>query len=130
MYICATLHESFHAFEAIRARDRLLAAETVYNGNAGRYPYGDSAFAADWQTELDLLADAVQAKSDTEAIELARQFLANREKRRTAVNLDSALIDLERLKEWEEGLAKYTELAIWRLASDEFELPAAAFHGR
>ncbi len=116
LYICATLHESFHAFEAIRARDRLLAAETVYNGNAARYPYEDSAFAADWQAELNLLADAVLAKTDAEANDLARQFLEQRGKRRIAANLDAVLIDLERLKEWEEGLAKYTELAIGRAA--------------
>ncbi len=118
LYICATLHESFHAYEAILAPSRLLAAETVYNGNAARYPYGDSVFAGDWQKELDLLADAVQAKSDKESAELARQFLAQRAQRRLAAKLDSSLIDLERLKEWEEGLAKYTELAIWRAAFD------------
>ncbi len=115
-YVCVILHESFHAFEAIRAKDRLLAAETVYGGIAGRYPYGDPAFAADWERELNLLADAVQAKTDSETLDLSRQFLASREKRRKGNNLDAALIDLERLKEWEEGLAKYTELAIWRLA--------------
>jgi hypothetical protein len=119
LYVCLILHESFHAYEAILARDRLLAAETVYNRNAARYPYGNSAFAADWQAELDLLADAAQANTDAETAELARQFLDHREKRRTVMNLDAALIDLERLKEWEEGLAKYTELAIWRLASED-----------
>jgi hypothetical protein len=129
LYICATLHESFHAFEAIRARDRLLAAEMVYGGNAGRYPYEDPAFTADWQTELDLLADAVQAESEVETAELARQFLDQRQKRRKAANIEAALIDLERLKEWEEGLAKYTELAIWRSAAEDSNyapLPAMA----
>ncbi|OGO08415.1 MAG: hypothetical protein A3K46_07650 [Chloroflexi bacterium RBG_13_60_9] len=119
LYICAALHESFHAYEAILAQDRLLTAETVYNRNATRYPFDNSVFAADWQMELDLLADAVQAGSDAETDERTRRFLDRREKRRTAMNLDAALIDLERLKEWEEGLAKYTELAIWRLASED-----------
>jgi len=118
LYIGAALHESFHAYEAILAQDRLLAAETVYNRNAARYPYNDPAFAKDWQTELDLLADAVQAGKDTETIDLARRFLESRGKRRMAANLDAALIDLERLKEWEEGLAKYTELGIWRSAAE------------
>jgi hypothetical protein len=118
LYIGATLHESFHAYEAILAQDRLLAAETVYNRNAARYPHNDPAFAKDWQTELDLLADAVQAGKDTETIDLARRFLENRGKRRMAADLDAAFIDLERLKEWEEGLAKYTELGIWRSAAE------------
>jgi hypothetical protein len=63
-----------------------------------------------------LLADAVQAKSDVETAELTRQFLDQRQKRRNAASMDTSLIDLERLKEWEEGLVKYTELAIWRSA--------------
>jgi hypothetical protein len=129
LYICATLHESFHANEAILAQDRLLAAETVYNQNASRYPYENPTFAAEWQTELDLLADAVLALSDADTIALARRFLDTRQKRRTAANLDAILIDLERLKEWEEGLAKYTELAIWRLAAEDSNyapLPAMA----
>jgi hypothetical protein len=118
LYICATLHESFHAYEALQAKERFLAAESVYNQNARRYPYDDPVFADGWQKELDLLADAVQAKSDTELAELTRQFLEQRRQRRASANMDSALIDLERLKEWEEGLAKYTELAIWRLAAE------------
>ncbi|MBN2084933.1 MAG: hypothetical protein JW748_06875 [Anaerolineales bacterium] len=127
LYVCAILHESFHAHQAMLAQDRLLAAETVYNHNAIRYPFDDPGFTADWRTELDLLADAVQAESDAETLDRARQFLDTREKRRAAANLDAALIDWERLKEWEEGLAKYTELGIWRLAaesSDYAPLPA------
>jgi hypothetical protein len=116
-YICALLHESFHAFEGITVPERLAAAETTYNGNQGRYPWNSDSFAKGWQMELDLLADAVQARSDARAVELASQFLVQREKRRTDAGLDAILIDLERQKEWEEGLAKYTELSIWRLAA-------------
>jgi|WetSurMetagenome_2_1015567.scaffolds.fasta_scaffold80560_2 hypothetical protein len=129
LYICATLHESFHAFEALQDKARLLAAETVYNQNAHRYPYGNPVFAAEWQTELDKLADAVLSISDADTIELARQFLDARRKRRAEAGMDALLINLERLKEWEEGLAKYTELAIWRLAAEESNytpLPAMA----
>jgi hypothetical protein len=115
-YITALLHESFHAFEGLRNPERLSTAETLYNQNQSRYPWDSESFSDDWQVELDLLADAVQAESDAEAAELARQFLEQRQKRREAANLDVNLIDLERQKEWEEGLAKYTELSIWRLA--------------
>jgi hypothetical protein len=116
-YICALLHESFHAFEGLRVPTRLSAAETVFNGNQNRYPWESEVFTADWQGELNLLADAVRAKSDAEAAERTRQFLVQRQERRAAANLDASLIDLERQKEWEEGLAKYTELMIWRLAA-------------
>jgi hypothetical protein len=117
LYICALLHESLHAFQGISAPDRLSAAETVYAENHERYPWADDAFAEDWQKELDLLADAVQAESDAEAAALAARFLDQRRERRAAAAMDSGLIALEQGKEWEEGLAKYTELSIWRLAA-------------
>ena len=119
LYICLLLHESFHAYEGLFDTDRLLAAESVYNLDRNRYPYDHPAFTADWQAELDLLADAVQAKTDAETAELTRQFLERRENRRKVAELDASLINLERLKEWEEGLAKYSELAIWRLAAED-----------
>lgn len=117
LYICALLHESFHAYEGSMNPTRLSAAETVFNGNQSRYPRDSEVFTEDWKVELNLLADAVQTKSDAELIERTRQFLIQRQQRRAAAGLDVALIELERQKEWEEGLAKYTELSIWRLAA-------------
>jgi hypothetical protein len=115
-YICSLLHESFHAYEGLRDPERLMAAERVFNQNQSRYPWDEEIFSTDWQRELDLLADAVQAPADETAIDLARQFLAQRAQRRKNARLDASLTDLERLKDWEEGLAKYTELSMWRLA--------------
>ncbi len=134
-YICAVLHESFHAYQGMRAPSLLAKSEDVYRQHASRYPWEDADFAADWQAELGTLADAVQAESDSEALDLVRRFLDLRRARRTAAGLKNELIDLERLKEWEEGLAKYTELAVWRLAADPGyqPLPVLAadpdFHG-
>jgi hypothetical protein len=116
-YIASLLHESFHAYEGMLAPQQLLAAESTYNLNEHRYPWNNAIFHDAWQVELNILADALHAQSDAEAADLARQFLAQRQQRRTAANLDPSLVDLERQKEWEEGLAKYTELAIWRLAA-------------
>jgi hypothetical protein len=116
-YIGGMLHESFHAYEGIHAPGRIAAAENLFNQNQNRYPWENKVSAGDWQVELNLLADAVQAKSDEDATELARQFLVQRQKRRADAGLDADLINLERQKEWEEGLAKYTELSIWRLAA-------------
>jgi hypothetical protein len=83
-----------------------------------------------------LLTGALEAESDEDTAALARQFLAQRAARRTTHNLDAALSDCERQIEWEEGLAKYVELAIWReaYATEGYEpLPALAddpdFHG-
>jgi hypothetical protein len=116
-YILAISHETFHAYEGIHDPTRLLSAEIVFNQNIDRYPLDSKAFCDDWQVELNLLSDAVQAKSNIESIGLVRQFLAQRQTRRTTANLDANLILLEKQKEWEEGLAKYTELTLWRLAA-------------
>jgi len=116
-YILGLLHESFHAFEGMSDPNRLAAAETTFNNHEDRYLWEDEQFRSSWQEEMNLLSEAVQAESDAEALELARQFLAHRRERRTSAHLDDDLIALESLKEWEEGLAKYTELSLWRLAA-------------
>ena len=116
-YVLGILHESFHAYEGIKNPSRLYAAEKVFKENIDRYPLDNEMFRENWQTELNLLFDAIEAKSDAEMFDLTQQFLSQRQRRRDAANLDSDLIALENLKEWEEGLAKYTELTMWRLAA-------------
>jgi hypothetical protein len=72
---------------------------------------------ADWETEIDLLAQALDASRSSDAASLSAQFLAQRDLRRQRNNLPAALVDYERQLEWEEGLAKYVEMEIWRQAS-------------
>jgi hypothetical protein len=114
-YIGGLEHEAFHAFEGIKAFDRLAAAENSVRQDSS-YPWDDNAMESAWQAELNLLANAVQAKTDAETKQLAIQFLAQRDARRSASNLGESYIDYERQREWEEGLAKYAELSIGRLA--------------
>lgn len=109
------LHEIFHAYQAQVAPDRLDEAEQAHSRGEA-YWAADTQMHAEWQQEIALLAQALKAESDEDAATLARQFLARREQRRAAHNLDAALTDYERLLEWEEGIAKYVELAIWREA--------------
>ncbi len=110
------LHETFHVYQALSAPDRLEAAETAHR-LGDRYWEADAAMRADWQKEIALLKKAVQADSDAEARELARQFLDQRQQRRDAHSLTPDLVDYERWLEWEEGLAKYVEMESWRRAS-------------
>jgi hypothetical protein len=110
-YIAAMEHEAFHAFEANQATDRLNASEEMYSVMDG-YPF--DAMAKPWKQEMDVLLRASQAPTDTEARDLARQFIQLRVARRTALTSDQ--VQLERLREWEEGLAKYAELEISRQA--------------
>ncbi len=115
-HVCAVLHESFHAYQGMIAPDRLAEAEGSMSV-ADRYPWDDEAFGNDWQVELDLLADGLLATSQGQAAEQARRFLVQRQKRRDAHGLNAELVDFERQREWEEGLAKYVELAAWRVAA-------------
>lgn len=124
--ITGVLHESFHVYQARVAPTRLDAAEAVRAVEAA-YWTADAAMHDDWARECDLLDRALQARSQQEAAELARQFLTQRQQRRQAHSLEPALIDYERQIEWEEGLAKYLELAAWRqadMASNYEAVPA------
>jgi hypothetical protein len=116
-YISLVAHESFHAYQGIIAPERLAAAETAVSHSESNYPWTDAAFQETWQTELDLLAAAVQAETDAEVIALAQQFIAQRALRRQEASLTAALVDYERQREWLEGLARYIELEIWHQAS-------------
>jgi hypothetical protein len=109
------LHETFHAYQAQVAPVRLEEAEQAH-GRGERYWRVDAAMHQAWDQEIDLLASALEAESNENARALARQFLDQRARRRSAHDLDAALIGYERQLEWEEGLAKYVELAIWREA--------------
>ena len=110
-YIAALEHESFHAFEGQLAVEQLNASEQMCSVE-DTYPF--DAIEDPWKQEMEVLLKAIQAPTDTEAIDLARQFLSLRAARRRFLNVPQ--INLERLREWEEGLAKYAELEITRQA--------------
>jgi hypothetical protein len=114
-HIALVTHEAFHAFQGMINEEKLAAAETAVS-LAHNYISDDPDFQTAWQTELDLMAQAVQADSGTEMADLAAQFLAQRQERRQ--NLSADYITYEQTREWEEGLAKYVELAIWQQAAD------------
>jgi hypothetical protein len=111
--ISAVTHESFHVFQQNRAPERLAAAEDAHQ-QGERYWQADSAMGEYWREEIDLLYQAIQAESEDEVARLARAFLDQRQSRRAKAALSTELVEYERQLEWEEGLAKYVELAIWR----------------
>jgi len=116
VHITGVLHETFHVYQILVAPDRLDAAEDRYKIER-KYWAVDEAMRSAWKEEVNLLVQAIKAESDTETITLVSQFLAQRDQRRVDQALDEDLIDFERLIEWEEGLAKYVELATWKQAS-------------
>jgi hypothetical protein len=113
----ALLHEAAHAYQGMRAAERLDAAELAGQRNAGRYPFEDENFVDDWHTELNLLNEALRAQTSEESHELAEKFLAQRAARRELAGLPADLIDYERKREWVEGIGKYAEFSIYRLAA-------------
>jgi hypothetical protein len=129
-YICEIEHESFHAYQGIVIADRLASAEMILTNLGRKYPWADARFNEEWKAELNALADALSATQEKRTIEFANKFIALRQARRKAFHLDSDLVSLEQLREWEEGLAKYTELAIWKCAaSNAAYKPVQALNG-
>ncbi len=119
VYATLLLHESVHAYQGMQAEQKLEAAETIYAGYRSTYPYEDQNFRTGWQAELETLNAALKTGEDAEAMKLAREFLQQRADRREAAGLTGTLIQIEQLKEWEEGIAKYSELTAYRLAGGQ-----------
>ena len=94
------------------AEGRLAAAENMYTV-AKNYPF--DAMEEPWKKETDVLVRAVNADSNVKASNLASEFLQLRASRRTLLSPEE--VEFERLREWEEGLAKYAELVITRQAA-------------
>jgi hypothetical protein len=116
VHISGVLHESFHVYQAEAAPAHFADAEKAYP-DGERYWSVDADMHVDWRAEIDLLTQAVRAKTDDETAAFTRRFLAQRDQRRQAHELEQTLVDYERRFEWLEGLAKYVELGIWREAA-------------
>ena len=115
IYIGSLEHESFHALQGSLVPARLAEAETA-NRSENLYPWDNPTLGKDWHLEVDLLVRAVRTQSNKQAANLVRQFMALRDERRATAGLSQDLINYERQREWLEGLAKYTELSLGRLA--------------
>lgn len=113
--IGGVIHESFHVIQARRSPERLEAAESIHR-LGDRYWAMDAKMRTAWSEEANLLSKAGSATTDAEARQLAQQFLEARQQRRQQAGLSADLVDYERWLEWEEGLAKYTEVKILQLA--------------
>ncbi|MEJ2503901.1 MAG: hypothetical protein P8177_11420 [Gemmatimonadota bacterium] len=111
-HVALTLHESFHAFQGQQAPERFAFAEKLTRLEDS-YPQ-DGAIKALWEEELAALAEGLESSNGQDAAGCTRQFLELRARRRADLGPD--LIELERQREWLEGLAKYVEVRTWLLA--------------
>lgn len=108
-YIAALEHETFHAFQATQTPNRFANAEEINWQYDDDYPWDDETCSDGWQTELDLLYEAV-AQDDPQYTE---DFIEWRQERRQICQLTPDLIRYEQAREWVEGIAKYVELQVW-----------------
>ena len=111
------LHETFHVYQYQLAADRITKAESIHK-LGDQYEATSESFDADLKQESALLADALEAQTTAEKMDLVRQFLGIRDARREAHQLNTELAEYERWLEWEEGTAKYIEVAILKAASE------------
>jgi len=113
-YISSLAHEDFHAFQGTEVPQRLAEAESPPFSKD--YPWEKSANG--WNEEIDLLMEAFNNKNNEAALKLVAQFLAKRSERREKSNLPAEIIRYEQKREWLEGLAKYAELKIGVMTSE------------
>lgn len=111
------LHETFHVYQYEIALTRITEAESIHK-LGDQYGTVSESFNSEWKKESALLADALEAETRDEKIDLVHQFLATRDARRKVSKLSDELVDYERWFEWEEGTAKYIEVAILKQASE------------
>lgn len=115
-HISAVIHESFHAFQAKNAFERVRSAEAS-NTFESKYPWKDPEYREAWLKERMLLGTVLKTRDKQKFKELTRNWLEVRDQRRSKYN-DSKLSNYEQEREWLEGLAKYAEIRSWVLASE------------
>ena len=113
-YIAGLEHEAFHGFQGTVVSQRLAEAESAPFSKD--YPWEKSGNG--WNEEINLLMEAYHTDSNEAASKLVAQFLAKRGERRGKSNLSDEMIRYEQKREWLEGLAKYAELKIGVMASE------------
>jgi len=118
-YIALVLHETMHGYQGLRSPAKFVEAENSVSKFETAYPWDDPQIIDAWQQELDTLKDALSERNYQAKVSLVRQFLEIRENRRNSISAD--LVEYERRREWLEGIAKYSEIAIWRAGSQHKE---------
>jgi hypothetical protein len=120
---CTIIHEAIHAYFGNLNEEKLNRAEALHKA-LKRYPYGNTIFREEWNKEGRALYNAMNAGTTEETIKYVTEFLDVRDKRRAESSLSVEMIDAVRLIEWEEGLAKYSEIRIYDFAAEDPNAPA------
>lgn len=118
MHISGSVHEMFHAFEAMENEAKFLASEDTHAA-LDDYPYNDSKFSDYWNQEGQWLAKALKAENRQDFLFAVDSFLYIRNLRRNECQLQDKHIEAEKGLEWLEGLAKYCEYRSYVLAAGD-----------
>ncbi|MFN2373334.1 MAG: hypothetical protein ABR545_05940 [Cyclonatronaceae bacterium] len=119
-YIAGMAHEAFHAHQGMLVPDRLAQAENAARLSSD-YPWHKPENAAGWEEEIDLLLESYHSGTSEDSKYFIEQFLEKRRERRKLAELTGEMILYEQQREWLEGLAKYAELKIGLVASENSE---------
>lgn len=117
-YISALSHEAFHVFQAQSNPIMFESAELIVS-RANQYPFENDAMLTNWKKELEILSASAEISSHEQAAQIAATFLQHREQRRASSQLSASLIEYERQREWLEGMAKYAELELGKVAAEQ-----------
>lgn len=115
-YISSLAHEAFHVFQA-RTNPAMFESAELISSWADQYPFDNDAMLVNWKEELEILSRSAGISSREQALQIAASFLQHREERRTAFQISNSLIEYERQREWLEGMAKYAELELGKIAA-------------
>ncbi|MBC7343008.1 MAG: hypothetical protein H5U02_11300 [Clostridia bacterium] len=146
LYITVLLHEAFHVYQWDRLRLWMQRMHKNYSTGSEKSivllerAYEDSQVQELQRREGEWLSRALQATDRESTVCYAREFLrvraARRQRMEQILGPDAAYaIELERLQDWIEGLARYIEIRGWQIGSAPGYHPTGAllsdpaFHG-
>lgn len=146
LYVMVLVHEAFHVYQWDRLRLWMQRMHENYSTGSEKgvvlleHAYEDSQVQEMQRREGEWLSRALWASDHQSIVRYAKEFLQVRAARRRRMEQilgpDAAYaIELERLQEWTEGLARYIEIRGWQIGSAPGYHPTGAllsdpaFHG-
>ncbi|MDK2924596.1 MAG: hypothetical protein PWQ41_370 [Bacillota bacterium] len=128
LYVMVLVHEAFHVYQWDRLRLWMQRMHENYSTGSGKSAvlperaYEDSQVQALQRREGEWLFRALQASDRQSIARYGREFLkvraARRQRMEQILGPDAPYaVELERLQEWTEGLARYMEIRSWQIGS-------------
>lgn len=119
LWVLKAAHEAFHCYQGSgRIRDPFVGKLRVYNDLSFPYSYDDPDQAAALRLEAEAVFKLVTADpEDAASLTVQSRLLPLAWRVERAISSEAALQDYKLLTEWSEGVARYTERELARLAA-------------